>query len=268
MKHTYKAIAFALVSTLALSSCSKTEGKGGTSSIQGEVNGITLIGNSGNIAEKEITTVICTHADGVGGSILDNSDYFLLNTPNGGPLYYVWYENTNWLGQDPGLSGRTGIKVTYSNSQSNVTIANNTMTAINTIASADFTATINSDIVTIENNSTGEVVDADDVNTPFVIDTQNQGKGATSGSGSQVSGPIIDERVYIIYGEEDFYSESVRTDENGKYQFTGLTKGDYRVFSFSLDTVSAGGLLHQIEVAASIDKNKTVTEAPVISIVK
>jgi energy-converting hydrogenase Eha subunit B len=268
MKYTYKAISFALVTVLFFSSCSKTEGKGGTSSIQGEVNGASFLGNSINPAENELTTVICAHADGVGGSILDNSDYFLLNTPTGGVLYYVWYENTNWLGQDPGLSGRTGVKVTYSNNESNVTIANNTMTAINAVAGIDFTASVDADVVTIENNDPGGVVDADDVNTPFVIDTQNQGKTETYDNDYQADGPVVDERVYIIYDEEDFYSEAVRTDENGNYQFKGLTKGDYLVFAFSLDTVSTGGLLHQVEVSASIEKNKTVIEAPTLTIVK
>ena len=268
MKHTYKTILFTLVTALLISSCSKIAGKGGTSSIQGKVNGSTFIGNSINPAESELTTVICTHADGVGGSILDNSDYFLLNTPTGGTLYYVWYENTNWLGQDPGLSGRTGIKVTYSNNESNITIANNTMVAINAVANVDFTASVNADIVSIQNNETGEVADADDVNTPFVIDTQNQGKAETYDADYQASGPIVDERVYIIYGAEDFYSEAVRTDEKGSYQFKGLTKGDYRIFAFSVDTSSTGGLLHQVEVSASIEKNKTVTEAPTLTIIK
>ncbi|MCH2229114.1 MAG: hypothetical protein MK105_02125 [Crocinitomicaceae bacterium] len=268
MRHLLKVFTCFIFASTILIACSKTAGKGGTSSIKGEVNGVTLSGGNGNLAEKERTTVICNHADGIGGSILDNSDYFLLNTPEGGTLYYVWYENTNWLGQDPGLSGRTGIKVTYSNNDSNSTLASNTMTAINLIAGSDFTVSLNNDILTIENTIAGEVVDADDVNTPFVIDTENQGKAATIGNSIQTSGAIADERVYLIYGDEDFYSETVRTDENGKYQFTGLTKGNYRIFAFSLDTTTAGGLLHQVEVEASISKNKSISEAPSITIIR
>jgi hypothetical protein len=254
--------------TLLFSSCKKIEGPGGTSSITGNLSGLTIKTSGNNQAEQEVTTIICTHADGVGGSILDNSDYFILNTPNGGTNYYVWYENTNWLGQDPNLSGRTGIKVTYSNSESNVTIAINTEAAITAAASADFTVSILNDMLTVTNVAFGEVADADDMNTPFSVDVLNQGKSAVIGSTTSIEGPMVDERVYIIYGEEDFYSESVRTDANGDYQFTGLTRGDYRIYAFSVDTLSPTLAQKQVEVSATIANKKEVVSAPALYIVK
>lgn len=268
MKNTLKTLGILAVAMLSISSCQKEPGPGGTSSISGNVMGQILTGNNGGSAEQEVTTIICTHANGVDGSILDNSDYFLLNTPNGGTNYYVWYENTNWPGQDPGLSGRTAIKVTYSNSESNVTIATNTAAAISANASADFTVSQNGDILTITNVVTGEVTDADEVNTPFIVDVANQGQSATGGTGSYIEAPIADERVYLIYGDEDTYSESVRTDENGNYQFKGLTKGKYRVFAFSINTNDPNGLLEQIEVEAEITKNKEVVTADQLTIVQ
>ena len=148
-----------------------------------------------------------------------------------------------------------------------MTIASNTAAAITTIAGADFSVSVNNDILTITNTTLGEVTDADDVNTPFVVDVINQGKSGAAGTSSSVEGPIIDERVYIIYGDEDFYSESVRTDENGKYQFKGLQKGNYRIYAFSEDTLSLTGTLMQVEVNAEIKKNKEVVEAPELYIV-
>jgi hypothetical protein len=257
----YKTIMITALGLFALTACNKVEGPGGTSSITGKVNGKIITSSNGGTAEAEVTTVICSHADGVDGSILDNSDYFLLNTPAGGTNYYVWYENTNWLGQDPNLSGRTGIKVTYSNNESNVTIANNTAAAITTVAGMDFTVTVSNDILTIVNITVGQVVDADDVNTPFVIDVTNQGKGIGEGTTYSIEGPIADERVFLIYGEEDFYSESVRTDAAGNYQFKGLTKGNYRVFAFSIDTLNPSEFLIQKEVSAEITENKQVVSA-------
>lgn len=267
MRKVYKLLLVTGVTMLALTSCKKVEGPGGTSSITGNVTGKIMSGSSGKNAEAEVTTVICSHADGVDGSILDNSDYFLLNTPAGGTNYYVWYENTNWLGQDPGLSGRTGIKVTYSNNESNVTIAANTAAALIAGASADYTVTVDNDILTITNKVVGESVDADNANTPFSVDVANQGKAASSGSSSSIEGPIADERVYLIYGDEDFYSESVRTDVDGNYQFKGLTKGNYRIYAFSIDT-NSNGLLVQQEVSAEIVNKKEVVTAPSIQIVK
>lgn len=259
-------VLFAGALTIGLVSCRKVEGPGGTSSIKGTLTGKNIQGSSGGV-KSEVTHVIITHANGVDGSILDNSDYFLLNTPNGGTNYYVWYENSNFPGQDPGLSGRTGIKVTYSNSESNVTIATNTTTAIQSLASADFTVAQSGDVLTLTNVAVGEVPDADEVNTPFIVDVATQGENATGGATLSPEAPIADERVYIIYGEEDFYSESVRTDENGRFQFNGLTRGDYRVFALSVDTLSATGQMTRSELSASITEKKQVVDAGQLSII-
>lgn len=257
----------ACILTVGFSSCKKVEGPGGSSSIKGNLMGNIILGSSGT-AKYEVTHVTITHANGVDGSILDNSDYFLLNTPNGGTYYYVWYENSNFPGQDPGLSGRTGIKVTYSNSESNVTIATNTEAAIQSGAGADFTVTRVGDILTITNTTFGEVPDADDVNTPFNVDVATQGKSATGGSSLSAETPIAEERVYIVYGEEDFYSESVRTDESGNFQFTGLTRGDYRVYALSVDTLSASGGMVRSELSASITEKQQVVDAGQLNIIK
>lgn len=45
--------------------------------------------------------------------------------------------------------------------------------------------------------------------------------------------PAVDERVYITYGDNIIYDDDFRTDENGKYKFTNLTKGDYKISVFS-----------------------------------
>ncbi|MFK7785016.1 MAG: hypothetical protein AB8B56_07865 [Crocinitomicaceae bacterium] len=259
---------FILACLLAIgfTSCKKVEGPGGTSSIKGNLMGKIIQGST--TSKFEVTHVVITHANGVDGSILDNSDYFLLNTPNGGTNYYVWYENTNFPGQDPGLSGRTGIKVTYSNSESNVTIATNTETAIQSEASADFTVLRNGDILTITNTAAGEVPDADEVNTPFIVDIETQGSGASGGGSLSADVAIAEERVYLIYGEEDFYSESVRTDEDGNFQFTGLTRGDYRIYALSIDTTSSIGGMERAELNASITEKKQVVNAGQLNIIK
>ena len=267
MKFNFLLSSLALLTAFSMTSCKKVEGSGGTSSITGSVKGQYILGSSSE-ARSEITEITITHADGVDGSILDNSDYFLLNTPNGGTYYYVWYENTNFPGQDPSLAGRTGIKVTYSNSESNVLIATNTATAIQSIAGADFEVTRVADIVTVTNLATGEVPDAEEVNTPFIVDVAIQGKSAVSSSTLSAEGPIADERVFLIYGDEDFYSESVRTDENGRYQFTGLTRGDYRVYTFSVDVNSPTGQLMRTEVSGTITAKKEVVEVADLTIIK
>lgn len=257
----------ASIATVGFTSCKKVEGPGGTSSITGTLKG-KIIQGSASSAKSEVTHITVTHADGVDGSILDNSDYFLLNTPNGGTYYYVWYENTNFPGQDPNLSGRTGIKVTYSNSESNVVIATNTEAAIQSLASADFSVSRVGDLLTLTNLAIGEVPDADEVNTPFIVDVATQGKSTTGSSSMSAEVAIADERIYIIYGEEDFYSETVRTDENGRFQFKGLSRGDYRVYALSIDTLSASEEMVRSELDATITEKKQVVEAGQLNIIK
>lgn len=257
----------AFVISTGFVSCKKVEGPGGSSSITGTLMGKIIQGSSSS-AKAEVTHVTITHANGVDGSILENSNYFLLNTPSGGTNYYVWYENSNFPGQDPSLSGRTSIKVTYSNSESNVTIATNTLAAIQGMASVDFTASLSGDIITITNVEFGEVTDADEVNTPFIVDVSTQGKGAVASGSLSPEVPIADERIYIIYGEEDFQSESVRTDENGMFQFNGLTRGDYRVYALSVDTASVVEQMTRSELSVSISEKKQVVNAGKLNIIK
>jgi len=249
---------------IGFSSCSKVEGPGGNSSIKGNLKGVVALG--GGEAEQEVTHIICPPTTNpTAGAIIVDGEYFLLNTPNNGTYYYVWFDWVGGAGNDPALQGRTGIPVSFSYPQSNVTVANNTATAISTIAGIDYSVSVQNDVITVTCNSTGEVPDAEDMsNSNFDIDVANQGKSA-GGSFFTSEGPIANERVYIIYGEEDTYSETVRSDANGDYQFKGLTKGNYRMFAFSTDTITGG--LEQIEVEAEITKNKEVVEAAALVII-
>lgn len=46
-----------------------------------------------------------------------------------------------------------------------------------------------------------------------------------------------DERVYIIYGEDDkFPDEDIRTGFDGSFEFRFLRKGKYKIYAYSLDT--------------------------------
>lgn len=234
--------------------CKKTAGSGGSSSIKGEVTGIKAPGSP----KQEITYITCAE-----GAIIDDNDYLLLNTP-GGANYYIWFDNTNWLGGDPGLSGRTGIKVTYDFTQSNTTIATNMASAIELIANDDFSVSVSNDIVTILCNDFGSVPDAEDVNSPFLIDVEQQGSGGTTGSQKYL--PVADERVFLIYGDEDFYSEDVRTDVNGNYQFRNLQRGSYTVYVFSEDSGGSSAVTSK-STSLEIKKNKEAADAGEIQII-
>lgn len=256
-----KAVILIALTTGSLVSCKKEAGSGGNSSIKGNVRGLIISGGGSSSAEAEITSVTFTP-----GAIVDDNDYWLINSASGNK-YYIWYDNSNWVGGDPALSGRTGIKVDYDFGLSNSSMASLTLTAMQAATGSDFVYNLSGDMLTIADVNTGVVADADDMLTPFSIDVLNQGKGATIGSGTGVEGPIIDERVYLIYGDEDFYSESVRTDNDGNYQFKGLNKGNYRIYAFSKDTLN-NNFDVKVEVSAEITKNKTVVDAGEIYLIK
>ncbi|NRA12090.1 MAG: hypothetical protein HRT57_09075 [Crocinitomicaceae bacterium] len=257
------AIVIVLGGLAGLTACTKVEGSGGTSSVTGTVQGRTYSSSGGESAEQEITQAILPE-----GSAISDGDYILLNTPNGGTLYYVWFKWVNGVQPDPGLSGRTGIQVDFDFSESNTMVATSMLAALNANASADFTFSVNNDIITITNIATGEVADADELSSNILIDIQNQGGGATAGSSSFTEEPMVDERVYLIYGGEGFYSESVRTDADGNYQFTGLNRGNYTIYAFTEDTLNLGGTLTQVETTVNIAEKKQVVTASELYIIK
>lgn len=257
------AIAIVLGGFVSLTACTKVEGSGGTSAVTGTIQGRTYESNGGGSAEQEVTQVILPE-----GSSISDGDYILLNTPNGGSLYYIWYRWVNGVQLDPNVSGRTGIQVDFDFSESNAIVAASTLTALNANASTDFTFSQNNDIITITNTLTGEVTDADELSSNILVDIQNQGESASAGSTSYTEGPIVDERVYIIYGEDGFYSESVRTDASGNYTFTGLNRGNYTVYAFTEDTLNLGGTLTQVESIVNIANKKEVVTASDLHIIK
>lgn len=42
-----------------------------------------------------------------------------------------------------------------------------------------------------------------------------------------------EQRVYLIYGDDEVYSEDMRTHYDGTYRFKNLRKGTYTVFAYS-----------------------------------
>jgi hypothetical protein len=47
---------------------------------------------------------------------------------------------------------------------------------------------------------------------------------------------LYDEFVYIIYGDDEVYSDRFKTHYDGTYQFEYLRKGNYKLFAYSKDT--------------------------------
>jgi hypothetical protein len=48
--------------------------------------------------------------------------------------------------------------------------------------------------------------------------------------------PAADEDVYLIYGEDRSYSQRVRSNYEGVYEFKYLREGDYTIYVYSKDS--------------------------------
>lgn len=243
MKYTFILLALLAATT----SCKKIEGPGGTSAIRGQ-----LTGQDFSFGEKEITTISFTT-----GATLEHGDYWLLNSTDNSKLYYIYYTNPNWISSaDPQLQGRIGIAVSFNYSDSNIDLAQRTMDSISQIADLPFSLALTQDILTITSNSNGEVVDADDYSTPFTIDISNQGSPNSISESFGRGG----ERVYIIYGQNEYASNSVRTNENGMFSFEGLQKGSYTIYALSEDTLQ-NGKFNKISKTIMITDKKQIIDA-------
>lgn len=80
---------------------------------------------------------------------------------------------------------------------------------------------------------------------------------------------VAEERVYILYGDDNIYSDDFRTDPDGYYRFQWLRKGAYTLFAYSQDTTGnyANGI-YPVKIKIEITKNKTTVNAPDIVIIK
>lgn len=244
-----KNILFAVTIGLVFISCNK-EGEGGTSIIKG-----VIVGQDHSSSKSEITEVVMTN-----GTEVEHGDYWLLNSPTTNDYFYIWYNNPTWVTDgDPDLSGRTGVSVQFNYSDSNTEIANNTSDAILNGTSL-FDIVILNDILRITNLTKGDTPDANEVTSPFEINIEAQGEDQTVGEEMV----LVDEKIYITYGQNEIFSDDVQSGPNGSFQFTNLTKGDYVVHVFTKDTVS--GEMISNNYTTSITKNKSVVDLGSVNI--
>lgn len=77
--------------------------------------------------------------------------------------------------------------------------------------------------------------------------------------------PYQETRVYIVYGDHDFYDDDVRTGPDGKFVFRWLRKGDYTVYTYG-ECRGQGCLGNSVAVIqkVSIDGKKDVVTVPTI----
>lgn len=72
--------------------------------------------------------------------------------------------------------------------------------------------------------------------------------------------PAADEDVYLIYGEDHSYSERIRSNYDGIYEFKYLRPGEYTIYTYSKDsTLTLASEMYPVIRTVKIDdKHQTV----------
>lgn len=84
-------------------------------------------------------------------------------------------------------------------------------------------------------------------------------------------GPAIDQRVYIVYGDNVGYDDDIRTKYDGTYKFEFLYEGSYELYAYSdceFDQTDCLDGTTPSVVAVEISSSSSVTQAPSIVIRK
>lgn len=76
--------------------------------------------------------------------------------------------------------------------------------------------------------------------------------------------PFHDQRVYIIYGDNEFQDDDVRTGPDGNYEFRWLRKGDYTIYTFG--ECDCPGKSITVSHRVSIDGKKDEVVVPTITV--
>lgn len=82
--------------------------------------------------------------------------------------------------------------------------------------------------------------------------------------------PAQEYEVYLIYGDDDFYGDRVRTSYDGYYEFSYLREGDYTIFVYSkdktLDYNTTSKMIPVIrEVSITSKKQKLIVDDMVVA---
>jgi hypothetical protein len=73
--------------------------------------------------------------------------------------------------------------------------------------------------------------------------------------------PAADEDVYLIYGEDHSYSQRIRSNYDGIYEFKYLRPGEYTIYTYSKDsTLTLVSEMYPVIRTVKIDKKHQTVE--------
>jgi hypothetical protein len=70
--------------------------------------------------------------------------------------------------------------------------------------------------------------------------------------------PAQEQEVFITYNHEEYYSNRIRTQDDGTFVFPNLLKGHYRIFVYSEDVYTGGTADIPVSVEVEITETNQV----------
>ncbi len=159
------------------------------------------------------------------------SEYFYLYTAANFRKYYVWFQ-LNGVGADPTPANTyAGIQVNLTTGMTNAQVSSATSAAIASVASAYFTTSVSTNIITITNKESGTTHEAENVNVdpPFSIAVTQSGTGTGNyfiqdGDNLTLAIKLLDQAIGNLYTETGgiIYDEPVDIVASGATPPTSL----------------------------------------------
>ena len=76
---------------------------------------------------------------------------------------------------------------------------------------------------------------------------------------------VPEARVYIVYGDHEFYDDDTRTGPDGLYKFSWLRKGSYTIFVYS-ECPTCNGEFEVVSKTVEVKDKKDVVDVPTLNI--
>lgn len=160
--------------------------------------------------QEEVTDVTVLDA-----ASMTSGDYWTLNSANDDTEYYVWY-NIASGGGDPAPSGKTAIEVAVGGSDTATQVATATASAIDAVS--DFSASSDSDVVTVTNAAEGEATDAADVDAGVTVEVTSQGAAKPDADVEQVTNIVFNNKLIFCFNDLNVKPVYYRPETSSKYQ--------------------------------------------------
>lgn len=175
------------------------------------------------VGQEQITEATCPAA-----STMTTGDYWYLWSANDATAYYIWY-NIASGGGDPVIGGKTGVEVAIGSSDTASQVASATQAAIDALA--DFTASVDSAVVTVSCTSAGITTECSDGNSGVTFSTTDFGATLPESAVSKIDTRVLNNRYILAMTGLGNKPIKYYKNSDDKYQLLGGSPPDFSIMT-------------------------------------